>query len=145
MFLKGVSVMGTISQRQIQVAVAWWMNALRSPTFKTLGDEERGNTSSAAMELAEAMAGMRAAGRALTEDAIRRFGEKLAESIGRDGFGGYPVLSVDYGPCAELAEALEAAGIRSRVDTLPWKTSMRFRDGGVTVCCGYRAPTETLL
>lgn len=52
----------------------------------------------------------------------------------------YRCVDVDYGPCRELANAIEAAGI-SRLH-LPIKTTMRIDPGRVQVGYGYGAPFE---
>jgi hypothetical protein len=122
------------------VAVEWWKEKLRRPKFQTLPRSGRRSEEDKPAAFAEAMAVM--AHSPVSEEQIGSFGEALALLLENTQD---PYLGVDYHPCLELAEALERAGIESGITTLPWKTSMWFRDGGVSAKCGYGEPAEELL
>ncbi len=121
---------------QINAAVEWWGKALEDPKFQTIRPDDTSEGSRPA-GMAELMAS--AAHKKPGEDNIRKFKEALREKLlGPDG--GAVRLSVDYGPCRDLAECLEATDNSQGISSLPWKTSMHFRDGGVQVSCGYGEP-----
>lgn len=135
----------TMTDDQIAKAVEWWMNALRKPEFRTLTDEDRRSGRERPAEVAELMAA--AFHEDVPDDKILTFGVELEKRI-RDALAnpskthmpGEVVLSVDYGPNAILCAALEAAGIKPRMDVLPWKTSMTVGPKVVEVKCGYAQP-----
>lgn len=135
-----------LTQQQIEVAVKWWCDILRGPKkFSGLSDEERRSGQNRSYEMAEMMATLTAVENRPQDDKVAKFGEKLAELLANIGFWHGSGIGVDYNPDATLRAALDAAGIRIGMTTLPWKTSMSFYNGGVEVHCGYGAPVEKLL
>lgn len=57
----------------------------------------------------------------------------------------YTDLSVDYGPCRELVDAIEQAGIETRVACyFPWKTHTKALPSRVQVAQGYQAPRKII-
>ncbi len=53
-------------------------------------------------------------------------------------------LSVDYHPCRLLAEALAEAGIKSKIGTLPCKSSVKIEVGKVTASGGYSSGSQVI-
>jgi len=126
-----------LSKKQIEAAVEWWSNALKSPKFQTIrpGDNDPGSRPAL---MAEVMA--EKAHKAPEEESAYKFKEALRKLLKK----GQVRLSVDYGPCRELGECLAEAGIDPSM-SLPWKTHMSFHDDGVQVACGYGEPYVELL
>jgi len=127
-----------LTESQVNLAVDWWTKALENPKFQTLRPDDT-EPGSMPARMAEVMA--KASHEAPADTASQAFGEALREILETQE-DGYNYLSVDYGPCSELREALEKAGLRADnpSSVLPWKTIMRFEDGGVQVACGYGEP-----
>ena len=133
--------MDKVTQKQIEVGVEWWANALRGPEFQA---DKPGNATLVGL-LAENMASSARKAKIYTEEQIKKFGEKLTELLNRDYHGNLPQLTVEYEPRYELWTALEAAGIRPSNSVLPWKTTMTFMDGGVQIRSIGSKPKELLL
>ncbi len=134
-----------ITQPQAEAAAKWWADALRNPKFDTLG-ETRGDQRSdpgGRVAMAEVMATVMAAQQEPNDEAFERFAVALAKAltgISAHGYAGH--ISVDYGPCAVLSDAANAAELKA---LFPWKTHMTFNDGGVQVSYGYGAPYKEIL
>ena len=127
-----------LTEKQIELAVNWWGEALRNPKFQTLSQGERSDPGSRPAAMAEIMA--KAFHKEPPQDIIEQFKKALAEKLK----AGNTYLSVDYHPSKTLADALEEAGADGGM-RLPWKTHMNFNeDGSVEVACGYGEPFVTL-
>jgi hypothetical protein len=123
-----------LSQKQIELAVAWWAKTLRNePTFNTLNDNERRNSQNEGGALAEMMAAGSSGSTPITDEVVKKFSEKLTELLSNEPFNQGRSLMVDYSPCQVLTGALSAAGIQGSMQVLPWKTCMMFWDGAVEV------------
>lgn len=108
----------------------WWAEQLGSPRFDN-GDSEG---------LAGMLGTIAVGPGGLTEEQTMKFVEHLAAKIDADleRMPQYGVtLSVDYGPCRDLAEAADAAEIN--ISRFPWKTLTRATTDYVTVSPGYGA------
>ncbi len=138
--------MGNLTQRQIEVAVGWWCSLLNgAQAFSALRPEERNDRENESTALAEIKATV-ASGDGIDALRLTLFREKLSAILASNEFRPeHDLLHVDYSPEWFLAQALEAAGIPVGTTTLPWKTSMMFRDGGVVASRGEGSPVETLL
>jgi hypothetical protein len=93
------------------------------------------------MDMAAAMAHLVVGPGDLTKEQAQRFVELLAAVVdtrlqhaGDSGVW----LSVDYGPCRELAEAAQGADIS--LSRFPWKTHSRVTTEYATASLGYRSP-----
>lgn len=127
-----------LSKKQIEAAVEWWSNALKSPKFQTLRPGDN-NLGSQPARMAEIMATV--GHKDPQEDGVTKFKDALRAVLNK----GEIRLNVDYHPCRELSDCLAKAGIDPGITLLPWKTSMHFDDGGVQVACGYGEPYIELL
>jgi len=130
-----------------KIAATWWSNALKTPKFSALSNEERHDSNSAPLAIAEAMASSHHC--SPEESKVDIFKSSLCEIIERELKSrdcGALVLSVDYSPDMYLSEALECAGIDcNRLNNvLPWKTVMWINDTDVSVKCGYGARPDIL-
>lgn len=137
--------METLTERQIEVATRWWADALNEGHFD---NGERG--------LANAFAGAMTSilhGRAgITPETTAAFARELG-AILRAGSMEYQgrqfqtcgMISTDYHPDIFLGTALARADITDNKATLPWKTVMWFKDGGVQVAAGYGARAQWIL
>jgi hypothetical protein len=138
-----VKMSSELTDRQIEVAVEWWTERLKSPSFRTLSDCERRDPTQNAAGFAEMLAVL--AHEEVETNKIDRFKEALRDVIGKNA-DHWLFLGVDYHPDYLLQQALDAAGIEFSMTVLPWKTGMHFSDGGVQVSEGYGTPyTEILL
>lgn len=126
-----------LTDEQVDVAVKWWTNDLKDPTFQQVESGQEDARAIVTKGLAHY-----ARGRGPKEEKIRKFSralrKKLKESNGQS-------LSTDYNPGTILSEALEEADIEDRTFNLSIKTFMRFDLDGVQVSHGYRAPLEELI
>lgn len=125
-----------LTESQIKTAAKWWADQLRNPSFDN-GDR------SIAGAMATVMASRLASDPA--EDAAKEFEMTLnclLTMISKED--GYVDLSVDYHPSKTLYDALEIAGVKVGMTALPWKTWMRFDNGGVQVAKGYGAALAEL-
>lgn len=128
-----------LSPAQVEAAVSWWAAALRDPTFR-LGD------SSVQTIMAETLA---ARARRPSAEQVQKFADALRATL-QKGMGAMKYkgdkLWVDYDACEELRDALTQAGLDGKnITLLPWKTSMKFANGGVQVSCGYGAEWKELV
>jgi len=131
-----------LSDKQIETAVNWWVQALKNPTFDAGGSREA-NGHLAWAEVLVARVHQEA-----HFELLNRFKENLYSELRRlDKLSyGYADLSVDYQPCGILYDAWVAAGGDGGSSMIfPWKTCMWFEHGGVQVRCGYTAEQEELL
>lgn len=136
--------MSKLTDQQIDVAVQWWKSAISAPKFDTLGETR--NDPNADPKGITGMAEMMAmiAHRPVAQTTIDKFGKFLHDRltiVNSEWFD----LAVDYNADQILNGAAQDAGIKVSMTTFPWKTCMRFDDGGVSVKCGYRAPWEELV
>lgn len=134
--------MFNLTNEQIEKAVEWWANAILSPVFDGLSKEERQDPKNEGYQMAEMLATV--AHKEPTSEQLETFKVALRNNLEDDEYNQRWGLHVDYGPCGELGNAAETAGIPIG-SLFPWKTSMYFfEDGRVGVSAGYRAPTEYL-
>lgn len=126
------------SPRQIEAACAWWAKAIECPKFDNGDKSEAGG-------MTTVLATMLAARHEAAPENVERFKAALATRLAPNEKGWQPFcLSVDYGPCRELADAADAAGIS--YSRFPYKTVMwAGDDGSLTVRHGYGAPIQTVL
>lgn len=127
---------------QIKIAVEWWAEQLKDPTFKTLSDQERRAEPLQPAAFSEVMAERSAKRHPVTAGQLETFKTALAGSIEADDLRGW-VLSVGYSPGRVLAEAATTAGIDN--SRFPIKTIMWLHNGGVRVSLGYGTSPEQLL
>lgn len=127
-----------------RAAAEWWGQRITSPTFQMIRPEERATDPMSAMT--EWMMGMRASNHPVASDAVGRFVDLLEKRIEteaeqqarwRDSDPWWVSLSVDYGPCSELAECAQEAGVSS--SRFPIKTHMAVTADYVTAALGYGA------
>ena len=135
---------------EIVAAAKWWADVLRSGARFDNGDNSAAGGLAGAMALlsrpkfaaevldkfeAELRAGM-----------ARRFNDLGGWSAEQPDWGSYGrCVSVDYGPCQVLSDALARAGGRDNgITCFPWKTVMWVDPGKVTVRHGYAAPVKTI-
>lgn len=130
-----------LTEVQIETAVEWWGKALDNPKFQTVRPDDASEGSRPAV-LAQIMASMSHS--SPDNGKIEKFKAALRKKLTGQPEEGY-WLNVDYGPCAVLSECLEEADAGGGISSLPWKTSMRFRDEGVQVSCGYGEPSVELI
>lgn len=113
-------------------AAKWWSGKLKS------NSHNNGNDSFASV-MAGIMADYLADKNHVSEEQFAAFETHLIDRIiGYDRI----VLSCDYGPDHELAEAAEKAGIDCT--RFPWKTSMYINNDEISVSDGYRARREVI-
>lgn len=123
-----------------EAAAKWWAEQIGAPSFRNTNQSD-----SPSDQLTGFFAGVMAADIAekhpVTDEQETNFVRLLAAKIedrlrSNEKYGVY--LSVDYGPCAELAEVAELAGVsKSR---FPWKTTMDVQHDHVVASLGYGAP-----
>lgn len=124
-----------LTDEQIELAVTFWTDQLKSKKFDAGEDAAASEEGREVIELLEAEA---ASSRVeFTEDqkarfalALKRILQDLPPQFVIAGFG------VDYDPDPPLADALREAGDDADCLSLPWKTSMSFNGGGVSVYAG---------
>jgi hypothetical protein len=126
--------MKKLTTEQIKKAVNWWADVIRSPKF------DNGDKSSAG-EMGFMLATMARDKCEPTADQIVEFKKQLGIMLEVSENLPYEGLHCDYHPEHLLCEAAEKSGISEL--NFPWKTSMWFRDGKVTVAYGYaQKPVE---
>lgn len=122
-----------------EAAATWWAQQIGAPTFDAIGNtgspKERQQ-----MGMAGMLAGLLADQHPVTAGQAQRFVGLLAERISKALPRGYVSLAVDYGPCLELAEPANAAGIDA--SRFPWKTHMAVYPDHVVASLGYGASSE---
>ncbi len=116
-----------LTDGQIQAAVNWWADKVARPKMDNGDDSPAGGIGM--------MLGMLLV-KPVASEQQEVFKAALSKKLKENGT---PWLSVDYGPDRLLGEAMEEAGIS--LHNAPWKTSMSFYDGKVTVSYGYGAPS----
>jgi hypothetical protein len=133
-------------KEELEAAAQWWADAISGVPKMDNGDF-----------MQSALVTLAAIGQPVTPEQVatfkaelikrletdERFVESWREALERDrpAWGGAArTLDVDYGPCVELADAAEAAGLGRRCLRFPIKTCMRIDPGLVQVGHGYRAP-----
>jgi hypothetical protein len=131
----------------VKVAAKWWREALKTPKFSALSDEERLNPDSLPLSIAEGIAISNH--RSPEEDKTNIFESSLREIIKKElesRGDSVLILSVDYSPDQYLSDALELAGIScNHLDNvLPWKTIMWITPYNISVKCGYAANSEII-
>jgi methylaspartate ammonia-lyase len=131
-----------MTNEQINVAVEWWADKLRTCKQSGLSPEERRDPANRSYELAEIM--MHLNKPKVDDEQVHKFADHLRAAM-TALTGDYLCLSVDYGPDQLLADALAASGVRNTMGTLPIKTCMWLDKGGVSVRYGYGAAEESLL
>ena len=132
-----------LSADQIDIAVEWWGERLRVPTFNTLSPRERNDPGSRGAAFAEILATTHAGTK--DDKQVNAFKTALREELEDKSFEPWMGLFVDYHPDQALAHALEKAGLEVGMMTLPWKSGMVFPRGGVKAHVGYGTPFEQLL
>ena len=137
-----------LSKEVIDKACEWWAEQLKNPTFDNIGSSRNRMPSEEVRlnETASMMAMMNTG--ILSAEQLDKFKEALATELASwDRKGSYNnVLSCDYGPCRELADAAKVAGIST--GNFPWKTVMWLApsDGAkLSVALGYGAAPVDLL
>lgn len=141
-----------ITKEQIDIAVAWWGDALRSPTSQTQKFDPRFS-----YRYKDRDAGVQRLMTVLSRSEVLEEEIALFRSFLRERLRGLASgihekasikLDVDYHPDEVLDTALKKAGIdeEERGPVLPLKTVMwLFNDGEMVVAEGYGNPFETLL
>ena len=126
-----------LAAKQIEVAVQWWGEQLKMPTFD-MGADSKGSM------MGELMATVYS--KRQPDSVIADFQGHLAKALkGTKGRVEWLCVGVDYWPDKILSDALEAAGVRVSMIQLPWKTQMWFQNGGVQVSLGYGGKSQELL
>ncbi len=139
--MKGATEMFQLTEEQIEKAAEWWADRVCKPTFSGLSDEERKDPRNLQYQLAEAMASTLV--EPVGSDQRQQFIDALKEELMNPEYNPFWGLDVDYHPCLTLANAAKKAGIPST--NFPWKTRMRFSEGGVVeAALGYGAPLEPI-
>lgn len=139
-----------ITKEQIDIAVAWWGDALRSPTSQTERTEQDFFDRSQ-----DRAAGLGRIMTALARSPVLEVEIALFRSFLRERLRGFAcriredasiMLDVDYHPNEVLETALRKAGIEGRGPVLPLKTVMwLYNDGEMVVAEGYGNPFVDLL
>jgi len=120
-----------------QRAAKWWADCLRNGAKLDNGAKDHSNL------MAQGLAGLLQKAAKRPVDAIDRFEAALCEYFVSIETDSYYMASVDYNPCPNLANAAEKAGMNLGMASLPWKTSMIYRNGKVMLKAGYGAtPSE---
>ncbi len=137
-----------VRKEHLEVAVEWWANQLRNPTFKTLSVEERQRRETYPTALAEVMAYQLRSTLQIPEEEIEAFKKSLYGILEKNEnlvLNGMFHLSVGYSPDRYLSLALEEAGLKNKIDLLSSKTGMHFdRDGSISVKVGYGFPYKKI-
>ncbi|HVL13594.1 MAG TPA: hypothetical protein VM529_13585 [Gemmata sp.] len=148
--MKPAMVLVSEDAPEIVAAAKWWADVLRSGAKFDNGDDSSAGGLAGAMAMlsrpefaadvldkfeAELRAGM-----------ARWFNDRGGWSVEQPDWGSYGrCVSVDYGPCRVLSDALTRAGGRGNgITCFPWKTVMWVDPGKVTVRYGYAAPVTTI-
>ncbi len=121
-------------------AAKWWADHMRHGFIPDNGARDKSNI------MAQGLAAMLQVQEAKmrTAEGVQTFEDKLAGIFENMPTQTYHLASVDYGPCHVLDDAAKQAGINLGMASLPWKTSMTYRDGRVYVKPGYGAPSVEL-
>ena len=122
--------MNKLTTEQIEKAVNWWADIVQKPKFDNGDKSSAGATCFILATLSRAKCEP-------TADQIIEFKKNLKTMLENAETLPYMGLFCDYQPESPLSEAAEKSGI-SKLN-FPWKTSMWFRDGKVTVSYGYAA------
>jgi len=127
-----------------QAAADWWAQQVGAPTFRNTDQSDTPRDRNLG-GMAAVMQTMVAARHDVSKETSAAFVATLAKRIEKDlrratDYGVW--LSVDYGPCIELAEVAAATGVS--LSRFPWKTSMRVRADYVTASLGYRSPDRLI-
>ncbi len=132
-------------QKQIDTAVRWWGNQLRTIAPQNNGDAEQSGIATVfAFEL-----GKQDETRVIAfEDSLKILLVKhLSKTWEPDepGRGSYlRVIACDYAPSSVLREAAIAGGIKPHCPPFPMKTVMWINPDEVSVSCGYGASPEQI-
>lgn len=116
-----------IGDNEIQKAVNWWSDKLRSNSPHSNGDT--GLASVMACIIADRGT------KPVSDEQIAIFKEELTKSLEEHRADSWISLDCDYGPCRMLDAAAQKAGIN--VLNFPFKTGMEIREGKVRVSDGY--------
>ena len=117
----------------VRAAVDWWANAIQSPKF----DNGESINAFITMMLYSSQKG-------ISEEDLKTFKDTLAlDIIAELQRNGRCTLSVDYNPCAILANAGNEIGLND-MTSFPWKTWMNITEQEVEVSEGYGAPMKTI-
>jgi hypothetical protein len=121
-------------------AAKWWADHMRQGFLPDNGARDKSNVMAQglALMLQEQEAKKR------TAEGVQLFEDKLTNIFENVTAQTYYLASVDYNPCRTLEEAAKQAGIHLGMASLPWKTSMTYRDEKVYLKAGYGAPFEEL-
>jgi hypothetical protein len=136
-------------EREIATAAKWWADQLPAPKASLAVQAGAGPEDVIGNPVAQGLFSMLATkeAEAVTPERVEAFRVALADHL-RSVASQAPyrrTLATDYGPDAELGDALDAAGLNGRSMTLlPLKTVMWVKEGSVRVSKGYRAPIEDL-
>lgn len=121
-------------------AAKWWADHLRNGAKMDNGATDPSNL------MAQSLAGLlQTKERSVRSDAqIQAFEDALYHRyLGLTG--NYERMGdCDYDPCSLLVDAAKEADCDLGMASLPWKTSMLFRNGRVEVKCGYGQLFEAL-
>jgi len=137
-----------LSREVINKACEWWADRLKGPTFDHVG-KSRSKLSKSELASSDAASLMALqATEVVSAQQLDKFKEALAAELSSwDRNGSYHnILSCDYGPCQELADAAKVAGVNTA--NFPWKTVMWLApsDGKkLSVALGYGAAPVDLL
>lgn len=127
-----------LSKAQVETAVNWWSEKVRGGATHNNGADTF--QSFMAMMMADSMV------KPQEDDKVEKFRNLLKDAIFSDYYSfsrhEFMTLSCDYDPDRILSDCAEKADIFTM--NFPWKTNMRFRDGGVQVKEGYGADYESL-
>ncbi len=119
-------------------AAKWWADHMRQGFIPDNGARDERNVK------AQGLALMLQQAKSRTADGVQLFEDKLASIFESATPETYQLAYVDYNPCHVLTDAAKQVGINLGMASLPWKTSMTYRDGRVYVKAGYGAPLEEL-
>ena len=122
--------MNKLTKEQIEKAVNWWADVIQKPRFDNGDKSEAGG-------IGAVLASMARDRFSPSEGQVEKFKTYLREELEKEAYFVFDGLHVDYHPSKELSGAAKKANISEL--NFPWKTSMWFRDGKVTVAYGYCA------
>lgn len=123
----------TIPDYLIEKTVDIWCKALHTPKFDN-GDNSMAGAITSGLMISNNDA---ARGKVDMPEAIEKFRVNLTKIL--KGFDYSHLLSVDYGPCQELADAAEGTGITDSMFSI--KSSVYTADDHVSASFGYAAPS----
>lgn len=137
-----------ILDKEAAAAAKWWADELRRGAKLDNGDALSNAMGGVFRTPAQPPEKIDLFEKALTRIIAERFEKSASEAVaeGNPLWGrALRVVAVDYGPCKELADAAEEAGMTHyRTTTFPWKTVMWISPGEVTVSHGYGAKAVTI-